>query len=309
MSEILSLGDQAVAEILETSKDYWEIYVKLRITWDNFIDEDNECDFMDSLMSMFSTHLENGVGKILKITCGVDHFSAHEGKEKNDEGYDQMLYVGEKCKRHGHVHAVVSVDKHKYKVKLAEYEAMEKKPTFTSLFKVYNNDWWKTFRLSKLLPAEWHNRFNKCSLAFDNIIQTNVNTFLGYPLKEIEEIGFYDYEALARRHYKGISKEDFNEMMRVACVDYKRYKEQSQKKKASSMCKDANPWGRKLALYIESKTDNFSKENVAYHILEYYKLKLVKFSIMDIVKDRNLFMANINEEESAKLLNEINEKS
>lgn len=328
----MSFGDECEAIVLESADNYWNVFCNLRITYDDFITPENEPEFMDTLMAMFSDFVSKDIGTIKAQSCGVEHYSGHEGCEKNNEGYNQKIYVGDKCKHHVHVFMQINVKNLIWKNKLAKRELMEAadRPSLPIMMKSCCNKWWREFKLSKMLPEEWFSRRNKCHLGFDlDIGFDDIYDWLSYPLKELDYMtencktnDKWQYNALSSKYWLPLEKDrpqltkdgvfdrenNWVELRRQRCRDFKRDMDLSQKKKDSALAKDTCSFGIKLADYIQKKGGVLSKETCSAHILEYYKDHFMKFTVMEIVSWRNLIMANSSDKDSQLILDEINSR-
>lgn len=294
--------------MLANEDHYTEIWASLRLTYDNLITEDNEIELMDKICEMYQNHLNKHFGTIKELNAGIDWWSAKEGMEKSDDGdFKVMLYVGDDCKHHGHIHVRIG---NLHQGVLNKINSKKDDFNVTSKFKRESKWFWDSVKELKILPEEWWSRFNKMAITYNTKLKReNPELFLSYPLKEIEKHkrdGNIDCLSFSKK-WTTWDDSTFDLWKFKRCSKFDDDCIVSQKKKASALAKDTNSWAQKLATWIEKHTDVYTQEKIDPLVLEFYERNMVKFSVMDIAKDRNLFLAIHNQDERRKLLVKIEE--
>ena len=300
-----------------TDNEYELLWCSLRITYDNLITDDNEIEMMDKIVEMWDKMISTHLGENVKQNAGIEYWSAKEHNETSSCGkHKRQHYIGDVCRRHLHIHSCVKMNHATYMKANVMKKNKKEEEVFnvTERFAVCRKLFWENVRKSHIFPDEWNAGFNVKSIIMSTkITQDDPDIWLFYPTKEVifhkEKVGgvgrsnILEDTARWRRGY--CDYELWEKEVKDRGFRLRRDMILSQKKKATALAKSTSSWAVQLATWVQRHTDVYTREKVDRCILMFYEKQGKKFCLMDIVKDRNLFMLTYEEGEVDKMLEEL----
>lgn len=300
-----------------TDNEYELLWTSLRITYDNLITEDNEIEMMDTIVAMWDKMISTHLGETVKQNAGIEYWSAREHNETSSDGKSKKaIYIGDKCRKHIHIHTCVKMDHATYmKANIMKLDKNDKEIyNVTERFGVCRKLFWEAVRQAKIFPEEWNSMFNQKSIVMSTkITQDDPDIWLFYPTKEvlfhkerlwgIGRSNIIEDTARWRRGYD--DRDKWTKEVKERGWRLKRDMDLSQKKKATALAKTTSSWAVQLATWVQKNCDVYTQKKVDNCILMFYEKQAKKFCLMDIVKDRNLFMLTYVEDTKGKMLEEL----
>lgn len=270
--------------------DYLEAWFSLRVTFDWFITEENEVEFMDNICELHQKFVNDRLGEIISRNVGIENMSGHNACEKWTDPYtkathERTLYAGDKCNRHGHIH---------YRLKLKDSIAhkvntREEGTTPTSSICNVNKKFWELVKKDKLIDPLWFSMNNTKHQRLDVELKDNdPNCFLGYPLKMFHRRP-PEYEIFCKK-WTTWDDDTFRIQSLARQSVFNRDIIAGKKKKDLLEETSRSSWSEKVETWIKKRTNDYSVENIDSLVLDYYLSVGIKHDCLMIVKDRNLFL-------------------
>lgn len=318
--------DTVLESLGENLNANWETYDKLyatvRVTYGGLLADEtmDECDLLEGIVQLYYKWVEEIFGgKILKLTCGVDYWSDKDKIEKDiDKNTKSQIFGGDKCRNHIHIMAVIGnlpngvlniirdVRKHqKGKKEGLEITSVGDRLSSFGMAKwtkllwdtgYFSNKW----RDSKSGGKNW--KYHTLETKLESDFEDNEERFLSYAVKqfmkhEVDKDGNKNLVNKAKSLCFGFDGDNLDVMIKYRGMETINKYVISQKKKMSIQSKRTSSWFKELANYVQEHADKMDKRTVRITVLEYFIAQQKPFLLTDVLKNANLILATLNDDE------------
>lgn len=300
------MSEKVIDEIFKivNEDEYTDGWLSLRVTFDQYITEDNEVEFMDKICQLHQDFVNQELGHIVERNAGIEHLSGHTTTErwtdvKSGEICEEQLYAGDECQRHGHIHYRVAL---KPKITLAINQRKPDKdgrlPTVSSVVSSQFKKFWRNVKNEKCIDNLWFSLKNVKHQKLSTLLEkNNPDIFLAYPLKM-----FHRRPPKYKEFCERWSTWDTDKFKILSLSVQSKFEDEvavAKKKKALLQTNKRSCWSERVETWIKARTNDYTPENIDAYILDLHVSVGRDHDVNDIVRCRNTFL-NTNDLEYRK---------